>query len=116
MAGHPDQVLEGDFGLAMNPAVTPPETLSVSATFNGANVGTNYISTQGLGANPTIHVSIQADTSSLPTGRYPYSLTLNGGSLYAPSTINGFANVVNNQCQPLRHGLGHARPRSRLSE
>jgi hypothetical protein len=97
-------VLEGDFGLAMNPAVVPPETLTVSGTFDGTATPTTYVSTQGLSANATMHVAVQVSTAGLATGYYPYTLTLSGSSLYAPATISGYAAVVNNSASPFGAG------------
>ncbi|MGH7194932.1 MAG: hypothetical protein ACREJM_15565, partial [Candidatus Saccharimonadales bacterium] len=82
-----------------------PQTMTATATFNGSAVGTSYISTAYLTNEPTIRVAIQVDTSSLPTGRYPYSLTLSAANNV---TINGFANVVNNSASPF--GMGWDMP------
>ncbi|MGH7194658.1 MAG: RHS repeat domain-containing protein, partial [Candidatus Saccharimonadales bacterium] len=103
VAGHPDQVLEGDFQVDVNGGM--PQTMTATATFNGSPAGTSFISTAYLANEPSIHVAIQVDTSSLPTGRYPYSLALSAANNV---TINGFANVVNNSASPF--GMGWDMP------
>ncbi|MGH7193374.1 MAG: Ig-like domain-containing protein, partial [Candidatus Saccharimonadales bacterium] len=101
VAGQPDQVIEGDFELSNPP---PSDTLTATLTFNGVQQPSVYYSTDGLSGTPTIHVADQASTVNLATGRYPYSLTLSGTTMAGTSTINGFANVVNNSASPV--GLG----------
>jgi RHS repeat-associated protein len=102
IAQTPDQVLEGDFALAMNSGTY--DSLSVSATFDGQAAGTSGIGTQYLGNNPTVHVAIQVSTSAYPTGYYPYTLTLGGSSVYAPATVSGYVAVVNNSASPFGAG------------
>ncbi|HVA50387.1 MAG TPA: RHS repeat-associated core domain-containing protein [Pirellulales bacterium] len=104
IAGSPDVVLEGDTQLAI--ASGTMGTVEVSATLDGAAAGTSYFTTQYLGADPTVHVAIQTSTS-LPTGCYPYTLTLSG-STYGTPTISGYVNVVNNSASPF--GLGWDMP------
>jgi RHS repeat-associated protein len=106
----PSQVLEEDFQPSMEPVVS--ETLEVSDTFNGTQAGTSFVSTSNLsGNNPTIRLSLEANTASLATGRYGYVQNVSG--MYSEgavllSSASGAANVVNDQSSPF--GVGWEMP------
>ncbi|HQU42897.1 MAG: hypothetical protein B7Z73_02465, partial [Planctomycetia bacterium 21-64-5] len=95
----PSETLEEDFQPSMQPAVSA--TLELSDTFNGAQQNFAYVSTANLsGNNPTIRLSVDANTASLATGRYADTQTVGSTSSMGPtwlSTIDGAANVVNDQ-------------------
>ena len=103
VTGHSDVVIEADVAMSTNAANS--NALSAALTFNGTAQTTQYFSLNGLnGTSTTTHLAIQVDTSSLATGRYAYSLTINGANIYAPVTLTGYANVVNNSSSPFGQG------------
>jgi len=101
----PDQVLEGNYQLAMNP-VASNVTLTMSASFNGQNQAQGFVTTGSMtGSNPTIHISTQVSATALGTGRYPYSMTLTDmGTNSFSSTISGAANVDNESSNSIGAG------------
>jgi hypothetical protein len=61
----PDQVLEGDFQLSMNPVLS--DNLTVSATFNGVQSGETSITTSNLTAsNPNIQPNFRRSRRQFP--------------------------------------------------
>ncbi len=95
VTGQSDVVIEAD--VTMSTSAGNSNALSAALTFNGTAQATQYFSLNGLnGTSATTHLAIQVDTSALATGRYAYSLTINGANIYAPVTLTGYANVVNN--------------------
>jgi hypothetical protein len=102
----PTQILEHDFQPSMEPVVSA--MLEVGGTFNGTTQTNTFVSTSNLSGNdPTIRLSLDVNTSSLPTGRYAYTQTVSyansmGSTLV--STLDGAANVVNDQSSPFGAG------------
>jgi YD repeat-containing protein len=74
-----------------------PDEIQARLTFNGT-AGTTYsYSTSGLAAGDSLRFALQADATSLATGRYAYTvrLTARFGSTYVDRDYSGFAEVVN---------------------
>jgi hypothetical protein len=102
VAAQPDAVIEGMFQFNAAPI---PDTPTGSLTFNGVAQPATYVNLQGVnGASHNFDLSYQVDTSALPTGRYPYTLTLNSPNMSAPATLTGAVNVVNDSAGPVGKG------------
>jgi hypothetical protein len=98
----PDAVIEADVGLTSASPVS--DTLSAALTFNGVVQPTVYFNMNSMtGSDPHVHIAMQVDTSTA-SGRYPYSLTINGGHVAAPVTMTGALNVVNDSASPFGKG------------
>ncbi|HEX5443218.1 MAG TPA: Ig-like domain-containing protein, partial [Pirellulales bacterium] len=103
VAGQPDAVIEGMF--TFNTMGSINDTATGSLVFNGVQEPYTYVNLNGVpGNSPNVDLAYQVDTSALPTGRYPYSLTLNGNYMAAPVTISGAVNVVNDSSGPVGKG------------
>ncbi|MGH7140105.1 MAG: Ig-like domain-containing protein, partial [Pirellulales bacterium] len=98
----PTQTLEQDFQPSMEPVVS--DTMEVGGTFNGSTLNSTFVSTSNLSGNdPTIRLSLDVNTASLPTGRYADTQTVSYMNSMGPtlvSTLDGAANVVNDQSSP----------------
>ncbi|HEV3339255.1 MAG TPA: Ig-like domain-containing protein, partial [Pirellulales bacterium] len=103
VAAQPDAVIEGLFQFN---TITPiNDTATATLTFNGVAQPATYVNLNGMnGSSANVDLSYQVDTSSLATGRYPYTLTLNGNYMTAPATITGAVNVVNDSSGPVGKG------------
>ncbi|HEV3344291.1 MAG TPA: Ig-like domain-containing protein [Pirellulales bacterium] len=103
VAAQPDAVIEGLFQFN---TITPiNDTATGTLTFNGVAQPATYVNLNGMnGSSANVDLSYQVDTSALPTGRYPYTLTLNGNYMAAPATITGAVNVVNDSSGPVGKG------------
>ncbi|HEX7377250.1 MAG TPA: Ig-like domain-containing protein [Pirellulales bacterium] len=102
----PTQTLEQDWQLSL-PGGTSDE-LQVLGSINGLQPAAAYVNTSSLSQNnPVIRLSVEVDTSSLPTGRYADSQTVNTmvsqGNIPI-STLDGAVNVVNDQSSPFGAG------------
>ncbi|MGH7135602.1 MAG: RHS repeat domain-containing protein, partial [Pirellulales bacterium] len=96
VAAQPDAVIQGLFQFTTMTAIN--DTVTGTLTFNGTNQPASYVNLEGMnGTSPDVDLSYQVSTANLPTGRYPYTLTLNGNYMSAPATISGAINVVNEQ-------------------
>jgi len=103
VAGQPDAVIEAQ--VTMSNASPVMETVTASLTFNGTAQPSTYFTLSSLnGTSSVVHLADQVDTSSLPTGRYPFSMTITSPNMAAPATMNGFVNVVNNSSSPIGKG------------
>ncbi|HQU46323.1 MAG TPA: Ig-like domain-containing protein, partial [Pirellulales bacterium] len=103
VAGQPDAVIEGLF--QFNTMTPINDTATGTLTFNGVAQPNTYVNLNGMSSNsPDVDLSYQVDTSALPTGRYPYTLTLNGTYMTAPATVSGAVNVVNDSSGPVGKG------------
>jgi len=81
------------------------ETVTATLTFHGVQQPLAYYSLGGLnGGSSTIHVAMPFDASSLATGRYAYSLSIDSPNMSAPATIDGALNVVNDAAGPAGAG------------
>src|SRR5487761_1699134 len=101
VAGQPDTVIEGFF--QVNTMTAIPDTPTGTLTVNGVQQPATYVNLQGMNGS-NVDLSYQVDTSALPTGRYPYSLTLSSPNMTAPATISGAVNVVNDANSPVGKG------------
>ncbi|MGH7134847.1 MAG: Ig-like domain-containing protein, partial [Pirellulales bacterium] len=102
----PTQALEEDFQPSMEPVQSA--MLQVAGTFNGSSQNSNFVSTSDLSGNdPTIRLSLDVNTAGLSTDRYAYTQTVSSQSSMGAtliSTLNGAANVVNDQSSPFGAG------------
>ncbi|HUY34646.1 MAG TPA: hypothetical protein VMV69_18015, partial [Pirellulales bacterium] len=86
----------GGLGASIATAPMTVETVTATLTFHGVQQPLAYYSLGGLnGGSSTIHVAMPFDASSLATGRYAYSLSIDSPNMSAPATIDGALNVVN---------------------
>jgi RHS repeat-associated protein len=99
----PDAVIEADVGLSSASPVS--DTLSAALTFNGVAQPVVYFNMNSMtGSDPHVHVAVQVDTSGLASGRYGYSMVINGAHLASPVTMTGALNVVNDSASPFGKG------------
>jgi RHS repeat-associated protein len=99
----PDQVIEADIGLSNTSPMN--ETLTATLTFNGVQQSPVYFSMSTItGNDPHVHLAQQVDVSAMPSGRYPWSLTVTSPDMASPATISGAVNVVNDSASPLGKG------------
>jgi len=105
MAAHPTTTIEGDFTTSLANGAMLNETVTATLTFNGVQQPLAYYSLGGMnGGSSTIHVAMPFDASSLATGRYAYSLSIDSPNMSAPATIDGALNVVNDAAGPAGAG------------
>ncbi len=79
-----------------------PATISARLTFNGTALATVTYNTSGLNPGDYVQIALQANATSLSTGRYPWSITVtNSGT---PTTYSGNVDVVNQANSP--YGAG----------
>ena len=103
VAAQPDAVIEGLF--QFNTIAPINDTATGTLTFNGVAQSATYVNLNGMnGSSANVDLSYQVDTSALPTGRYPYTFTLNGNYMSAPATISGAMDVVNDSSGPMGNG------------
>ena len=96
LAAHPTTTIEGDFATSLANAPMNTETVTATLTFNGVQQPLAYYSLGGMNSSDTtIHVAMPFDASSLATGRYAYSLSIDSPNMSAVSTISGAVNIVN---------------------
>ena len=83
VAAQPDAVIEGTFQFNFIQPVN--DTVTGTLTFNGVQQPATYVNLAGMqSGNPNVDLSYQVDTSAMPTGRYPYTLTLSSPNMSAP--------------------------------
>lgn len=85
-----------------------PDEIKAKLTFNGT-AGTNYgYSTTGLQAGDSLRFALQADATSLATGRYPYTVTLTArfNTTEITRDYTGYALVVNRGSSTYEFGRG----------
>jgi len=105
MAAHPTSTIEGNFTTSIANAPVNAETVTATLTFNGVQQPLAYYSLAGISMQSSaIHVAMPFDASSLATGRYAYSLSIDSPNMNAASTINGAMNVVNDAAGPAGAG------------
>ncbi|MGH7140012.1 MAG: hypothetical protein ACREHD_30095, partial [Pirellulales bacterium] len=101
--GQPDQVIEADLGLST--AYSASDTITATLTFNGvAQLPVYYTMSSLDGTTSHVHFAEQVDTSSLASGRYPWSLTVTSPNMAAPATVSGAVNVDNDSASPFGKG------------
>ncbi|HTU88465.1 MAG TPA: hypothetical protein VMF69_00055, partial [Gemmataceae bacterium] len=79
-----------------------PSTISAQLTFDNTALATVTYNTSGLNPGDIMQIALQANATSLSTGRYPWSITVTNGS--TPTTYNGNVDIVNQANSP--YGAG----------
>jgi len=105
VAANPNTIVAANVRISPQNAFT--DTLAVGLIFGGTNLGSHYYSTQGYtGEDTWLRLSRSVDTSSLPSGRYKYTLNISSPHLTSDSVTQlvGYANVVNESDSP--YGAG----------
>src|SRR5690348_25472 len=79
-----------------------PSTISAQLTFNNSALATVTYNTSSLNPGDYMQIALQANATSLSTGRYPWSITVtNNGT---PTTYSGNVNIVNQASSPFGAG------------
>ena len=97
---HPKPVVPFDYTIPVRSAIPP--TISYGVSVGGvAQNGQTFISTAGLSENidESLHTAVQIDGTMLPTGIYPYDITLQSNYPFTSvgTNIVGEINIVNKQ-------------------
>ncbi len=90
---------------------TVPSQVSATLTFNGTAGTTYYYNTSTLNPGDIQQIGLQANASSLSTGRYDYSVqVVDHGSTLTTTTYTGTATVLNESTSSLGDGWSLQRP------
>jgi RHS repeat-associated protein len=90
----------------IDPTQAVPSVVSAQLTFDGSTGSTYDYNTSQLSGGDVQQIALQADATSLATGRYPYSITLGAtrsGST-TTSTVTGTTTVINDSASAVGSG------------
>ena len=90
---------------ALDPAQAVPSQVTAQLTFDGSTGSSFDYDTSQLTPGDIQQVALQADASSLPTGRYPYSVSIGDvRGATTTTTLAGSTTVVNDSTSALGSG------------
>ncbi len=79
-----------------------PATITAQLTFNNTALATVTYNTSSLNPGDYVQIALQANATSLNTGRYPWSITVTNGSNH--TTTSGNVDIVNQANSPFGAG------------
>jgi hypothetical protein len=91
-----------EYQLPLGQAV--PATITAQLTFNNTPLATVTYNTSGLNPGDIVQIALQANATTLSTGRYPWAITVNNGG--TPTNYSGNVDIVNRANSP--YGAGWA--------
>ena len=89
----------------LDPTLAVPTQVSAQLTFNGTAGTTYYYDTSGFIPGDIQQVALQANATSLATGRYAYTVSIGDiRGTTTTTTINGTATILNGSTNPIGSG------------
>ena len=92
----------------LDPTKTTPTQVTAQLQFNGTNGTTWYYNTSSLTPGDTMQIGLQANATTLSTGRYGYAATVIDyrGTTPTTFTYSGTATIINEAKDPTFSALG----------